>query len=135
MPYNPDVFGEVDFPPSEVTANAIVVRLALHRAAMPKIFLSFFISLLVCFRRLSTLLQPMSVILIVNCNSCVCCFATLCVPSLSSSQCTVAALFYDFTDEVIITDEISTVTFVAARLSPLKEYRAPIVRMPSDVSS
>ena len=64
-----------------------------------------------------------------------CYFATSCVPSLTSSQCTVAALSYDFTDEVILTDEVSSVRFVAARLSPLKEYHAPIVRMPVDVTS
>ena len=45
------------------------------------------------------------------------------------SQCKVAALSDDFTDQV------STVRFVAARLSPLKEYRAPIVRTPGDLTS
>ena len=47
----------------------------------------------------------------------------------------VAALSYDFTDEVILTDEVSTVRFVAARLSPFKEYCAPIVRTLGDVTS
>ena len=59
----------------------------------------------------------------------------LCVPSLTSSQCTVAAFFDDFTNKVILTDEESTVRFAAARLSPLKEYRAPIVRTPDNVTS
>ena len=54
----------------------------------------------------------MSVILVVYCKSCVCYFATSCVPSLSPSQCTVAALSYDFTNEVKLTDEVSTVKFV-----------------------
>ena len=77
----------------------------------------------------------MCVILVVYCASCVCYFATSCVPSLTPSQCTVADLSYDFTDEVILTDEVSTARFVAARLPPLKEYRAPIVRIPGDVTS
>ena len=51
------------------------------------------------------------------------------------SQCTVAALPYDFTDEVILTDEIFAVRFVFARLFPFEEYRAPIVRTPGDVTS
>ena len=42
-----------------------VSRLALHRAAMPNIFLSFFyFFLLVCLRRLCTLLPPLCVILV-----------------------------------------------------------------------
>ena len=41
---------------------------------------------------------------------------------------------HDFTDKVIFTDEVSTVRFVTARLSPLKEYRDPIVRTPCDVT-
>ena len=45
------------------------------------------------------------------------------------TPCTVAALSDDFTDKV------STVRFVAARLSPLRKYRAPIVRTPGDVAS
>ena len=49
------------------------------------------------------------------------------------SSCTVAALPYDFTDKVILTDEVFTVRFVAARLFPFKIYRAPIVRTPGDV--
>ena len=57
-----------------------------------------------------------------------CYFATSCVPSLTPNR-TVATLSNDFTDEV------STVKFVAARLSPLKEFRAPIVRTPGDVTS
>ena len=77
----------------------------------------------------------MRVISVVCCTSCVCYFATLYAPSLTPSPCAVAALFYDFTDKVILTDEVSTVRFVAARLSPLKEYRAPIVRTPGDVTS
>ena len=71
----------------------------------------------------------MCVILVFYCTSCVCYFATSCVPSLTPSQCNVAALSDDFTDQV------STVRFVAARLSPLKEYRAPIVRTPGDLTS
>ena len=54
---------------------------------------------------------------------------------MTPSSCTVAALPYDFTDEVVLTDEVSTVRFVAARLSPFKVYRAPIVRTPGDVTS
>ena len=50
------------------------------------------------------------------------------------SQCTIATLFDDFTDEVMLTDEVSTVRFVVARLYPLKEYRVPIVGMPRDVN-
>ena len=49
------------------------------------------------------------------------------------SSCTFAVLSYDFT--VILTDEVSTVRFVAARLSPFQVYRAPIVRTPGDVTS
>ena len=64
-----------------------------------------------------------------------CYFATSCVPNLTPSQCAVAALSYDFTDEILLTDEVSTVRFVAARLSPLKGYRASIVRTPGDVTS
>ena len=75
------------------------------------------------------------VILVVYCWSCVCSFATSCVPSLTSSSHTFAALPYDFTDEVILTDEVSTVRFVAARLPPFKVYCAPIVRTPGDVTS
>ena len=48
---------------------------------------------------------------------------------------TFAALLYDFADEVILTDEVSTVRFVAARLSPFQVYRAPIVRTPGDATS
>ena len=77
----------------------------------------------------------MCVILVVYCTSFVCYFATLCVPSLTPSQCTVAALSDNFTDEVVFTDEVSTARFVAARLSPLQECRAPIVRTPRDVMS
>ena len=62
-------------------------------------------------------------------------FASSCVPSLTPSSRTVAALPNDFTDEAILTDEVSTVRFVAARLSPFKVYRAPIVRTPGDVTS
>ena len=40
-----------------------VPRLALHRAAMPNIFLSFCFFLLVCFRRLNTLLPQLCLIL------------------------------------------------------------------------
>ena len=60
---------------------------------------------------------------------------TLCVPSLTPISRTVATLPYDFTDEEILTDEVSTARFVAARLSPFKVYRAPIVRTPGDVTS
>ena len=77
----------------------------------------------------------MCVILVVYCESCVCYFETFCVPSLTPSQCTVASLSYDFTDGVILTDEVSTVRFATARLSPLKEYRAPRVCTPGDVTS
>ena len=80
----------------------------------------------------------MWVILVVFCKSCVCYFATACVPSLTPSltpsQCTVATLSHDFTDKVLLTDEVSTVRFVAARLSPLKEDRASIARTPGDVT-
>ena len=48
---------------------------------------------------------------------------------------TFAALLYDFADEVILTDEVFTVRFVATRLSPFQVYRAPIVRAPGDVTS
>ena len=61
--------------------------------------------LLVCFRRLSTLLRPMCVILVVYCKSCVCWFTTSSVPSLTPSPHTVAALLYDFTDQVILTEK------------------------------
>ena len=71
----------------------------------------------------------MGVILDVYCTSCVCYFATLCVPSLTPSPCTVAALFDNFTDE------LSTIKFVATWLSPLEEHRAPIVHTPGDVTS
>ena len=96
---------------------------------------SFCIFLLVCFRWLSTLLPPMCAILVVYYASCVCYFATSCIPSLLPRPCIVAALTDDFTDGVILTDEVSTVRFVATRLSPLKEYRAPIVCTPGDVTS
>ena len=49
------------------------------------------------------------------------------------SSRTFAVLPYDFT--VILTDEVHTVRFVAARLSPFQVYRAPIVRTPGDVTS
>ena len=66
-----------------------------------------FIFLLVCFWRLSILLPPMWVILVVCCTSCVCYFATLCVPSLTSSQCTVAVISNDFTvTSLILTDGV-----------------------------
>ena len=77
----------------------------------------------------------MCVILVVYCTSCVCYLATSCVPSLTPSLCTVAALSDDFTDEAILTDKVSTVRFVAARISPLREYRALIVRTPGIVTS
>ena len=41
---------------------------------------------------------------------------------------------HDFTDELLLTDEISTVRFVAAQLSPLNGYRDPIVCTPGDVT-
>ena len=81
------------------------------------------------------MLPPICVILVVYCKSCVCKFANSCVPSLTPSSCTIAALPYDYTDEVILTDEVSTVGFVAAWLSPFKVYRAPIVRTTDDVTS
>ena len=71
----------------------------------------------------------MCVILVVYCTSCVCYFATSGVPSLIPSLCTVVALSDNFIDEV------SIVMFVAPRLSPLNEYRAPIVRTLADVIS
>ena len=77
----------------------------------------------------------MRVILVAYCTSCVCYFATSCVTNLTPSRCTIAALSDDFTNEVISTDELSTVRFAAARLSTLEEYRAPIVRRPGDVTS
>ena len=77
----------------------------------------------------------MCVILVVYRKSCVCWFATSCLSSLTPSSRTVAALPYDFTDEVILTDEVFTVRFVAARLSPFKVHCAPIVRTPGDVTS
>ena len=77
----------------------------------------------------------MCVILVVYCTSCVCYFATLCVPSLTSSSRIVAALSDDFTNKVILTDEVSIFRFVAAWLSPLKEYHAPVVCTPGDVTS
>ena len=63
--------------------------------------------------------------------------ATSCVPSLTPSPYTVAALSDDFTNEVLIifTDEVSTVRFVAVCVSLLKKYRASIVRTPGDVTS
>ena len=54
---------------------------------------------------------------------------------MTPSPRTIAALSDNFTDEVILTDEVSTVRFVAAWLSPLEENRAPIVRTPGDVIS
>ena len=48
---------------------------------------------------------------------------------------TVAVLPYDFTDKVILTDEISTVRFVAVGLSLFQVYRAPIVRTLDHVTS
>ena len=76
-------------------------------------------------------------ILVFYCTGCALLFCnfvcTYC--SLTPSQCTVAALSYDFTDEVIIADEVSTVRFVATRLSPLKEYCASIVHTPGDITS
>ena len=77
----------------------------------------------------------MCVILVVYCKSCVCSFATSCVPSLTPSLRTFAALPYNFADEAMLTDEVSTVRFVAARLSSFQVYRAPIVRTPGDVTS
>ena len=77
----------------------------------------------------------MCVILVVYCKSCACLFATSGVPSLTHSFRIFAALPYDFTDEVRVTEEVSTVRFVAARLSLFKVYRAPIVRTPGDVTS
>ena len=74
-------------------------------------------------------------IVFVCCTSCVCYFATSCVPSLTPSLCTVAALSNDFTVEVISIDKVSTVRFVVAWPSPLKEYRAPIVCTPGDLTS
>ena len=59
----------------------------------------------------------------------------ICGPSLTPIPCTVSALSDDFTDKVILTDEMSTVRFVVARQSPLKEYRASIFRTPGDVTS
>ena len=63
------------------------------------LFLHFF--LLVCFQWLSTLLPLMCVILVVYCKSCVCEFATSCVPSLTPSSRTFAVLPYNFADELM----------------------------------
>ena len=106
-------------------------RLALHRAVMPNIFLYFFYSFFssVCIRRLSTLLPPMCVILVVYCTSCVCYLATSCVPSLTPSLCTVAALSNDFTDEVILSECVYRKVCSRSAIS-LKECHVPIVRMP-----
>ena len=71
----------------------------------------------------------MCVILVVYRKSCVCYFTTSNIPSLTPSLSTVAALSNDFTGEIILIDEVFTVRFVAAKLSPLKEYRAPIVHI------
>ena len=62
-------------------------------------------------------------------------FATSYVTSLTPSSHIFAALPYDFIDKVILTDEVSTVRFVAAPLSPFKVYSAPIVSTPGDVTS
>ena len=59
----------------------------------------------------------------------------MCVPSLTPSLHTVAALPYNFTDEVVLTDEVSTIRFVAPRLFPFKVYPAPIVCTPGDLTS
>ena len=77
----------------------------------------------------------MCVILVVYCTTCVCYFATSCVSSLTPSPRIIATLFDDFTDEVILTDKVSTVRFVVARLSLPKKYHAAIVRMPGEVTS
>ena len=77
----------------------------------------------------------MCVNLAVYCKSCVCYFATSCIPSLMPSQCTVAVLSYHFTDKVILADEVSTVKFVAAQLSPLKKYPASVVCKFDDITS
>ena len=115
--------------------NAVLTRRASYFIELPcqTSFCLFF--LLVYFQRLSTLLPPMCVILVVYCTSCVCYFATSCVPSWTPSPSAVAALSDDFTDEVILTDEVSTVKFGATQLSPLKEYCASIVRTPGNVTS
>ena len=118
-----------------VEGGSCITCRASHFIELPCQTSFHFFFLVVCFRWLSTLLPPMCVILVVYCKSCVCYFATSCVPSLMPSPCTVAALSYDFVDEVILTDEASTVRFVAAQLSPLKEYRVSIVRTPGDVTS
>ena len=54
---------------------------------------------------------------------------------MTPSSRNVATLPNDFTDVVILTDEVSTVKFVAARLFSFQVYRAPIVRTPGDVTS
>ena len=46
--------------------------------------------------------------------------------------CCCFVLSYDCTDKVILTDEVSTARFIAACLSPLKEFRAALVRTPGD---
>ena len=96
--------------------KATVACLIPHSIELPCktsfcLFLYFFV---VCFRRLSIILPPMRLILVFIVLAVFCYFATSCVPSLTPSQCTVAALSNDFTDEV------STIKFVAARSSPLK---------------
>ena len=95
------------------------------------LFFIFFISLLSAAYHS---LPLMCVILLGCCKSCAFYYATSCIPSLTPSQCSVAALSYDFTDEVLLTDKASTLRFVAAWLSPLKEYCAPIVRMPGNIA-
>ena len=79
-----------------------VSRLALHRAAMPNIFLCiFFVSLLLAALHFAPADVCDSNGLAYS-TSCVCYFATSCVPSLTPSPCTVAALSDDFTDKVIL---------------------------------
>ena len=63
-----------------------VSRLALHRAAMPNIFLPFFIFLLVCFRRLSTLHPPLCVILVF----------TMCIHVLLLYVSKITLTYFDF---------------------------------------
>ena len=55
-------------------------------------------------------------------------------PQFDAQLAHLAALPYDFADEVMLTDEVHTVRFVAARLSPFQVYRAPIVHTPGDVT-
>ena len=102
---------------------------ASHFIELPNIFLFFYILFFVSLLSAAKHFAPADV-----CDSS-CLLYKLCLlfcyfvrPGLTPSQCTVDALFYDFTAEVIFTDKVSTVRCVAAQLCLLKEYRPHIVR-------